>query len=132
MRTIEEQDAVNAVSGTVIGAAIEVHRIMGPGSMESVYEECLILELALRGIEAERQVHTPLKYKGQELRTMLRTDLIVQNSLLVEVKSVDKLAPIHDSQVLTYLKLTGLPVGLLLNFNETLLKNGIKRLANGF
>jgi GxxExxY protein len=132
MLTIIEQDAVNTLSGTVIGAAIEVHRLMGPGLIESVYEECLTLELALRGIETERQVHTPLKYKGQELRTMLRTDLIVQNSLLVEVKSVDKLSPIHDSQVLTYLKLTGLPVGLLLNFNETLLKNGIKRLANGF
>jgi len=132
MRTIEEQDAVNAVSGTVIGAAIEVHRIMGPGLMESVYEECLILELALRGIAAERQVHTPLKYKGYDLQTTFRADLVVQNSLLVEVKSVDKLAPIHDSQVLTYLKLTGISVGLLLNFNETLLKNGIKRLVNGF
>ncbi len=105
---------------------------MGPGLMESVYEECLILELRLRDTEAERQVHTPLKYKGHDLQTTLRTDLVVQNSLLVEVKSVDKLAPIHDSQVLTYLKLTGLPIGLLLNFNETLLKNGIKRLANGF
>ena len=132
MRTIEEQNAVNAVSGAVIGAAIDVHRIMGPGLMESVYEECLILELGLRGIEAERQVHTPLKYKGHDLQASFRADLVVQNSLLVEVKSVDKLVPIHDSQVLTYLKLTGLPVGLLLNFNETLLKNGIKRLANGF
>ena len=91
-----------------------------------------MMELALRGVEAERQVHTPLRYKGNALQTTFRADLVVQNSLLVEVKSVDKLAPIHDSQVLTYLKLTGLPVGLLLNFNETLLKNGIKRLANGF
>ena len=123
---------MNTVSGAVIGAAIEVHRIMGPGLMESVYEECLILELAVRGIEAKRQVHTPVTYKGHDLQASFRADLVVQNLLLVEVKSVDKLVPIHDSQVLTYLKLTGLPVGLLLNFNETLLKNGIKRLANGF
>ena len=132
MRTIEEQEAVNAVSKIVIGAAIEVHRVMGPGLLESVYEECLMLELALRGVTAERQVHTPLRYKGHALQTTFRADLVIQSSLLVEVKSIDKLAPIHDSQVLTYLKLTGIPVGLLFNFNETLLKNGIRRLACGF
>jgi GxxExxY protein len=136
MLTNAQQEAPNALSGVVIGAAIEVHRSPsnhGPGIIGiSVYEECLVLELTLRGVAAERQVQTPLKYKEHGLRTMLRTDLVVQDSLLVEVKSVDKLAAIHDSQVLTYLKLTGLPVGLLLNFNETLLKNGIKPLANGF
>jgi GxxExxY protein len=132
MRTLEELDALNAVSGAVIGAAIEVHRIMGPGLVESVYEECLTLELALRGVPAQRQVHTPLRYKEHDLQTTFRSDVIVQESVLVEVKSVEKLAPIHYSQVLTYLKLTGLPVGLLLNFNETVLKDGIKRFSNGY
>jgi GxxExxY protein len=132
MRSAEEREGVNAVSSAVLGAAIEVHRVMGPGLMESVYEECLRLELGLRGLKSARQVLTPLKYKGHDLHTSFRAGLIAEGCLLVEVKSVEKLVPIHDSQVLTYLKLTGLPVGLLLNFNETLLRNGIKRLANGF
>jgi GxxExxY protein len=132
MRVLVDRNTVNDLSNMVIGAAIEVHRVMGPGLMESVYEECLGFELSTRGIPVATQVPTPLQYKGHDLKAVYRADMIVDKHLLVEIKSVDKLAPIHDSQVLTYLKLADLPIGLLLNFNETLLKNGIKRLVNGF
>lgn len=131
MRTQHERDAINELSNAVIGAAIEVHRIMGPGLLESVYEECLRIELASKGIPSRTQVPTPLRYKGTDLRATYRADLVIASTLLVEVKSVDKLAPIHDAQVLTYLKLLNLPLGFLFNFNETLLKNGLRRLANG-
>ena len=131
MRSQADRDAINELSNNVIGAAIEVHRIMGPGLLESVYEECLGLELSLSGVPSATQVHTPLQYKGVALKAAYRADMVVDSSLLVEVKSIEKLAPIHDAQLLTYLKLTNLPVGLLFNFNEILLKNGLRRLVNG-
>ena len=131
MMTDEERQRINDTSNGVIGAAIDVHRIMGPGLLESVYEECLSLELGLRGIPVACQVPTPLTYQGHRLRNVYRADMIVDRTLLVEVKSVEGLAAIHESQLLTYLRLTDLPLGLLLNFNETLMKKGIKRLVNG-
>ena len=126
-----DRDEINRLSNRVIGAAIEVHRLMGPGLLESTYEECLVYELEDRGIRAARQVMVPLKYKGRTLSTSYRIDLLVNDSLLIEVKSVEQLAPIHESQVLTYLRLTELPLGLLLNFNCTTLVKGLRRLANG-
>jgi GxxExxY protein len=120
----------NELSGLIIGAAIEVHRQVGPGLLESVYEECLAWELTEQHIPFERQKVIPLVYKGVTLQSDLRVDLLVNNMIIVELKSVDKLIPIHEAQVLTYLRMTGCKLGLLMNFNVHVLTQGIKRLAN--
>jgi GxxExxY protein len=114
----------------IIGAAIEVHRVLGPGLLESAYEECLCRELALCDLPFERQVPLPVVYKGTHLDCGYRMDIVVARSVVLEIKSVDGLAPIHDAQLLTYLKLSGLRTGLLLNFNVTVLKDGMKRLVH--
>jgi GxxExxY protein len=119
------------LSHAVVGAAIEVHRHLGAGLLESVYEAALYRELGLRQVSAKRQVHVPLAYKGLPLNLSVRLDLLVENVLVVEVKSVDRLLPIHRAQVLTYLRLTSHPVGLLINFNVDLLRSGVRRLLNG-
>ena len=119
---------INDISGQVIGAAIEVHKTIGPGLLEGIYEDCLCIELAKRRIPFERQKEIKIEYKGVKLDSQYRLDLIVNGLVVVELKTVDELAPIHDAQVLTYLKLTGLKVGLLFNFNVPVLKEGIKRL----
>ena len=119
------------VSQAVIGAAIEVHRQLGPGLLESVYEVALCRELWLRRLKVQRQLPVRLIYKGAELDSQVRIDLLVESCVVVEVKATDGLAPIHRAQLLTYLKLTGHPVGLLLNFNVELLKHGIRRILNG-
>jgi len=119
----------NALSKLIIGAAIEVHRQLGPGLLESAYEECLAYELSLRQIPSERQKLVPVVYKGIQLDCGFRLDFLVGGMVVVELKAVDQLAPIHDAQVITYLKLTGCKLGLLLNFNELRLREGIKRLA---
>lgn len=119
----------NALSKLIIGAAIEVHRQLGPGLLESAYEECLAYELSLRQIPFERQKPVPVVYKGIQLDCGFRLDFLVGGMVVVELKAVDQLAPIHDAQVITYLKLTGCKLGLLLNFNELRLREGIKRLA---
>ena len=113
----------------VIGLGIEVHRALGPGLLESVYEECLCHELKTADIEFARQSALSVSYKGIKLDCGYRMDIVVANEVLVEVKSVDRLLPIHDAQVLTYLKLSGLKVGLLMNFNSVLLKDGLRRLV---
>ena len=115
------------VTERVLGAAIEVHRALGPGLLESTYEACLALELAERGVRFERQVGLPVLYRGLRLECGYRVDLIVEETVVVEVKSVDRLHPVHDAQLLTYLKLSGVPIGLLLNFNVPMLKEGIRR-----
>jgi GxxExxY protein len=117
------------LSRSVIGAAIEVHRELGPGLLESTYEVCLCEELRIRGIRWERQVALPVRYKGVTMKEAYRIDLVVEGALIVEVKAVEALDPIHESQVLTYLRHTGLRVGLLINFNVAVLKDGIKRLV---
>lgn len=122
---------INRVTGTAIGAAIEVHRALGPGLLESAYEECLCRELSLRKIPFERQRPLPLKYKGVSLDCGYRFDLLVSDQVVVEVKAVEKLLPIHEAQLLTYLRLGGWKVGLLLNFNVPVLKRGIRRLVLG-
>ncbi len=113
----------------IIGAAIEVHKALGPGLLESAYEICLMKELLIRGMKPERQVEIPVEYKGMKLNCAYRADMIVDEQVLLEIKAVDKLAPIHDAQVLTYLKLTGIKTGLLLNFHAPYLRHGIKRLS---
>ena len=112
----------------VIGAAIEVHRVLGPGLLESVYEKCLCHELKARGVEHRPQMELPIVYKGTKLDSHFFMDVVIPGQLVVELKTVEKLQPIHEAQLLTYMKLSGIRLGLLLNFNVTLLKNGIKRM----
>ena len=112
-----------------IDAAVQVHKTLGPGLLESAYEHCLAHELTLRGVAVQRQLGLPVVYQGEKLDAGYRLDLVVDSSVIVEVKSVEALAPIHHAQVLTYLKLSGLRVGLLINFNVVLLKQGIRRLV---
>jgi GxxExxY protein len=112
----------------IIGAAIEVHRALGPGLLESAYEECLCHEFYLRGISFERQRPLPVQYKGVSLDCGYRLDLVVENKLILEIKCVERCLPVHEAQLLTYLKITGIRVGLILNFNVSLLiKGGVIR-----
>ena len=120
----------NALSGEVIGAAIEVHRILGPGLLESVYQQALMREMTLRQIPFQAEVAIPARYKGLAFEAGYRMDLLVGNRLIVELKVVDKLLPVHEAQLLSYLRLTNKRLGLLINFNVAVLKNGIKRIAN--
>jgi GxxExxY protein len=117
------------LTNRVIGLAIGVHRELGPGLLESAYEECLCFELKQSGIAFGRQVPLPVVYKGIRLDCGYRLDVVVQNQLIVEIKSVDQLLSIHDAQLLTYLRLSGQKVGLLMNFNTVVLKDGIRRLV---
>ena len=114
----------------VIGAAIEVHKTLGPGLLESIYEECLAHELKLKTVYFERQKELPVEYKGLKLNCGYRVDLLIQDQLILELKACDAIQPIHEAQLLTYLKLSGIKYGLLINFNTPYLKDGIKRLAN--
>ena len=123
---------LNQITRDVIGAAIEVHRQLGPGLLESSYRECLCRELLLRGIPFEKEKPLPLEYKGIHLGCGYRLDLLVSNSVVVEVKSVEALAPIHDAQLMTYLRIGGWRIGLLVNFNVAVLKNGIHRRILGY
>ncbi|MCK8604369.1 GxxExxY protein [Desulfoferrobacter suflitae] len=116
------------LSKQVIGAAIEVHRIKGAGLIESIYEKCLMRELQLRGIDAKSQVGIPIEYKGYIFDETLRLDILVDNCLLLELKSVEKVHPIHKAQLLSYMKLLQTPIGLLFNFHELQLRDGIHRM----
>jgi GxxExxY protein len=120
-------EEISQLSGAVIGAAIEVHPLLGSGFLESVYEEALSVELQLRRIPFIRQPIVAVSYKGQQVGEG-RLDLLVSNTLIVELKAVENLAPIHEAQVLSYLKMTGHPLALLMNFNVPILKNGIRRI----
>jgi len=134
--TINRRDAetlsFNELTERVISACIEIHRTLGPGLLESAYEECLCHELSIGGIAFERQKPLPVHYKEVNLDCGYRLDLIVEQKLIVELKAVENLLPIHEAQLLTYLKLSGLTLGLLINFNAPVLKSGIKRIANNF
>ncbi|MEJ2431423.1 MAG: GxxExxY protein [Deltaproteobacteria bacterium] len=121
---------VNDLTGGVIGAAIEVHKALGPGLLESTYEECFCIELGLRNLPYERQKEIAITYKGVNLDCVYRLDIVISNQLIVELKACDSIQPIHEAQLLTYLKLSGIKVGLLINFNVPVLKEGIKRLVN--
>ena len=120
----------NALSNEIIGAAIEVHRCLGPGLLESAYEECLCHELVERNIRFERQKLLPVTYKDMTLDCGYRLDVLVDDLVILELKAVERLEPIHSAQLLTYLKLSGLKLGMLMNFNVPILKNGIKRIVN--
>ena len=118
---------INHITETIIGCAIKVHKELGPGLLESAYEECLVYELKQAGLNAERQVPIPVVYKDIKLECGYRADVLVENKVIVELKTVDAIAPVHEAQILTYLKFAKKEVGLLINFNVTILKNGIKR-----
>ena len=123
---------LNQLTEQIIGAAIEVHRNTGPGLMESVYEECLCYELSQLGLAFQRQIRLPVAYKGIKLDCGFKMDLLVEDAVVLELKTVDQLLPVHSAQLLTYLKLSGKKVGLLINFNEPVLTKGLKRLVNQF
>ena len=120
---------INKVTGAVIGAAIEVHRALGPGLLESAYCECLRRELSLRGVPFERERPLPVEYKGLRLECGYRLDLLVGGCVVVELKAVEALAPVHEAQLLTYMRLGGWHTGLLINFNVAVLKQGIRRMV---
>jgi GxxExxY protein len=132
--TAEDAESVknlNQLTDTIIGAAMEVHRGLGPGLLESSYEMCLCRELSIRGIPFERQVPIPVEYKGVKLDCGYRANIVVDGAILVEIKAIDSLLPIHDAQLLSYLKLGGWKIGLLINFNVELLKHGLRRRVLG-
>lgn len=122
----------NEISKAIIGCAMEVHKHLGPGLLESSYEVCLLYELEQKGLKVIQQQALPIVYKEVKLNAGYRIDLLVENKVIVELKSVEILAPIHTAQVLTYLKLKDLKLGLLINFNSVLLKDGVKRVINGY
>jgi GxxExxY protein len=125
-------DALNNLTSTIINAAIGVHRMFGPGLLETAYLACLCQELTLRGLRFEVQKAVPLVYRGRQIDCAFRADLIVEGSVITEVKAIDVLAPVHFRQLQTYLRLTGCRVGLLLNFGADRLSKGIKRIVNDF
>lgn len=126
-----ELERLNRITETIIGAAIQVHRTLGPGLLESAYVACLAYELKKRGFSTEEQKPVPLIYEQVKLECGYRMDILVENSVVVEIKSVEALAPIHEAQVLSYLRLSGCKIALLINFNVTVLKDGIRRFING-
>lgn len=123
---------MNRITENIIGAGIEVHRALGPGLLESAYEACLAFEIAERGLKVECQKPLPLVYRDVILECGYRLDLLVEESVVVEIKAIDRLQPIHTAQLISYLKLSGCPVGLLINFNVKTLKDGIRRIVNNF
>ena len=118
---------INELTEKVIGSAIEVHRNLGPGLLETTYEQCLAKELDLSGINFKNQAPLPIEYKGIKLECGYRVDFIVEKTLILELKSIEKILNIHKAQILTYMKLANINIGLLINFNVDLLKNGIQR-----
>jgi GxxExxY protein len=122
----------NKITEAVIGGAIDVHRELGPGLLESAYAECLCYEFSQRGLSFKRQVSLPVSYKGVKLDCGYRIDLLVEDAVIVEIKSVDALIPVHTAQLLTYLKLLDKAVGLLINFNVPVFRRGLKRVVNNF
>ena len=127
----EAKAKADALSNRIIGAAIEVHRTLGPGLLEEAYEECLCRELELQGIAFRRQVMIDIDYKGKVVRNAFRLDLLVEELVIVDLKSIDRFHPIHEAQILTYLRLANKWLGLVINFNMPVLKDGIMRRVQG-
>ena len=125
---IRPYDDIEGITGRIIRCAIEVHRVLGPGLLEGVYHECLIDEVQSQGLLVETKKPVPIVYKRKQLGGRLEIDILVERCVVVELKAVECLHPVHSAQVITYLKLTGCPAGLLMNFNEILLRNGLRRL----
>jgi GxxExxY protein len=128
----ETAESLNRITENVIGAAMRVHQLLGPGLLESAYEACLAFELIDRGLKAEQQKPLPIVYRDIRLDCGYRLDLLVEDRVIVEVKSTARLDPIHDAQLISYLRLSSCPVGLLINFNVKVLRTGIRRLVNNF
>ncbi|HXX24560.1 MAG TPA: GxxExxY protein [Terriglobia bacterium] len=126
-----ERERLNKITEAIIGAAIHVHRVLGPGLLESAYVACLAFELEKKGLVVEQQKPVPLVYEEVMLECGYRMDLLVEKSVVVEIKSIDALAPIHEAQTLSYMRLSGCKLALLINFNVTVLKDGIRRFING-
>ena len=126
-----ERERLNKITETIIGAAIHVHRVLGPGLLESAYAACLAYELGKKGLAVDQQKPVPLVYEEVKLECGYRMDLLVERSVVVEVKSIEALAPIHEAQTLSYLRLSGCKLALLINFNVLILKDGIRRFING-
>jgi len=129
---MRENDRLDEISRRIIGAAIEVHRHLGPGLLESAYQSCLAFELKQLGLKVEEQKPLPVVYKQVKLDCGYRLDMVVEDEIIVEIKAIEKLLPIHDAQLLSYLRLTKKRVGLLMNFHVPVLKNGLKRIVNEF
>ena len=127
-----DTNPLDRMTDQIIRAAIEVHRVLGPGLLESAYEACLAYEFAQRGLHFQQQKPLPITYKQVKLDCGYRLDFLVEDSVIVELKSVDQLLPIHDAQLLSYLKISKKQVGLLINFNTTLVKQGVRRIVNDF
>ena len=127
-----EREKLDNITDSIIGGAIEVHRALGPGLLESAYEACLAFELVGHGLKVERQKPLPVVYRDVKLDCGYRLDLLVEEAVIVEIKAVDRLLPVHQAQLLSYLRLSGTRVGLLINFNVKVLKDGIRRMVNGF
>jgi len=128
---VTEKERLNRITETIIGGAIQVHRVLGPGLLESAYEACLAFELKKRGLSVEQERPLPLIYEQVKMDCGYRIDLLVEGLVVVEIKSVEVLAPIHEAKVISYLKLSGCKVALLINFNVLLLKDGIRRFVKG-
>lgn len=129
---MNENEKLNKITGTIISGAINVHRTLGPGLLESAYEACMVYELAQVGLKVEQQKPLPIVYGKVKLECGYRLDLMIEKEVIVEIKSIEKLLPIHQAQLLSYLTLSERKVGLLINFNVRVLKNGIKRIVNNF
>jgi GxxExxY protein len=127
-----ESERLNRTSGVIVDAAIAVHSALGPGLLESAYEACLVYELRKRGLTVEAQVPLPIVYQAVRLEIGYRLDLLVDNAIIIELKACEAIAPVHRVQLLSYLKLSNKPLGLLLNFHVALMKDGIVRVRNGF
>jgi GxxExxY protein len=129
---MNESEKLNFLTERIIHAAIEVHKALGPGLLESAYQACTAFELIQDGFKVDQQKPLPIEYKGVHLDAGYRLDMVINDTVIVEFKSVDTFAPIHEAQLLSYLKLSGIKVGLLINFNVKYLKNGIRRIVNNF
>ena len=127
-----ESEQLNGITEQIIGAAMDIHRVLGPGLLESAYEACLMFELVSRGLKVEQQRALPVVYRDVKLDCGYRLDLVVENSVVIELKAAEQILPIHRAQLLSYLKLSGLKVGLLINFHTKMLKDGVICLVNNF
>lgn len=129
---MNQEERLNKITETIIGVAIDVHRALGPGLLESAYEACMVYDLIQVGMKVEQQKPLPVVYRGVKLECGYRLDLMIENEVIVEIKSVEKVLPIHKAQLMSYLKLADCMVGLLINFNVEILKDGIQRVVNNF
>ena len=126
----EDLTRLNKISGVIVDSALKVHRALGPGLLESAYHACLLYELRKRGLEAASQVEMPIRYDNVVIETAFRIDLLVENAIVVELKALPKIHPVHEAQLLSYLRLSGSKLGLLINFHAVLLRDGITRMVN--